>query len=247
VGLVLLPLAVLAALRVVLAGRFPSTHALVGDWFNHVQYGGLFLLGATLARAPAVWARMETQRWFALAVAFAGWAVLTGLSARHGVPGQAAPEIAAAMRIAFATAQWCAVVALVGFAHRHLDRDHPSRRYLTDAVFPVYILHQTLIVLLADALRPLAWPPALEGPLLAVATLALSFAGYEAVRRVPLLRPWFGLRSGGRAAPASASASAPARAPASPPAPVATPTPPRPRADASKRRIAPGAAPTRVP
>ena len=37
-------------------------------------------------------------------------------------------------------------------------------------------------------------PPPLEGLLLVALTLVLAFAGYELVRRVPLLRPLFGLR-----------------------------------------------------
>jgi glucan biosynthesis protein C len=103
------------------------------------------------------------------------------------------------MRVVYATMQWCALLAVIGFARRHLDHDHAWRRYLTDAVFPVYILHQTLIVLIAMALRPAAWPAWLEGPVLIAATFVLSFAGYELVRRVAVLRPWFGLAS---AAPA---------------------------------------------
>ncbi|HEX2539667.1 MAG TPA: acyltransferase family protein [Caldimonas sp.] len=197
-ALLLLPLAVLAALRLALAGRFPATHALIDDAFNHAQYLGLFLLGAALARAPAIWRRMKAQRWPALAAAFVAWAALAWLAARHGTPAKAPPEAAMAMRLAFATMQWCAIVALVGFAHRHLNRDHASRRYLTEAVFPVYILHQTLIVLLAVALRPLGWAPVLEGPVLAAGTLLLSLAGYEAARRLPLLRPWLGLRRAAR-------------------------------------------------
>jgi glucans biosynthesis protein C len=45
-----------------------------------------------------------------------------------------------------------------------------------------------------------------EAALLLAGTFALSFAGYEAVRRVPLLRPLFGLKrraSGSTAAPTS--------------------------------------------
>jgi glucan biosynthesis protein C len=208
-ALILMPLVALAALRVTLGARFPSTHAMVGDWFNHAQYLSLFLLGAGLARAPAIWQRMEGQRWLALAVAVAGWAALVVLAGRHGLPAKAPAEVAFVMRVAFATVQWCAIVALVGFAHRHLDRDHASRRYLTEGVFPVYILHQTLIVLLAEALRPLGWTPPVEGPVLAVATLALSVAGYEAVRRVPLLRPAFGLSMRKPAPPSRAVAGRP--------------------------------------
>jgi hypothetical protein len=38
-------------------------------------------------------------------------------------------------------------------------------------------------------------PDWLEGPLLIIATFVLSFADYEIVRRVGVLRPWFGLAS----------------------------------------------------
>jgi hypothetical protein len=45
------------------------------------------------------------------------------------------------------------------------------------------------------ALRPrLALAPAVEGPLLIVATFAVCLASFEAVRRVRWLRPLFGLR-----------------------------------------------------
>ena len=57
------------------------------------------------------------------------------------------------------------MAAAVGFAHRHLNVDGAARRWLTEAVFPVYVLHQTLIVLGAMVLAPLALRPALEGPL----------------------------------------------------------------------------------
>jgi len=60
-------------------------------------------------------------------------------------------------------------------------------------VFPVYILHQTLIVVLAHASKPLHLAPGLEAVLLVVLVTVLSFAGFEIVRRVPLLRPLFGL------------------------------------------------------
>lgn len=97
------------------------------------------------------------------------------------------------MRCIWTLCAWSAIVAACGFARRHLDRDGPARRYLTDAVFPVYIAHQTLIVVLAYSLKPLRLAPGLEALLLVVLTATGSFALYEMVRRVPLLRPLFGL------------------------------------------------------
>src|SRR3546814_19849046 len=42
--------------------------------------------------------------------------------------------------------QWAWILMLLGFAPRLLNHDTAARRWLTDAVFPFYILHQTAIV-----------------------------------------------------------------------------------------------------
>lgn len=186
--LLLLPWFVLAGLRLALRPWFDITHALVDDPLAHAQYGFAFVAGALWARTPGAWAAVERLRWPALALALGAWVLLI-------VPADLPVEL---LRIVYAAQQWCGVLAAVGFAHRHLDRDGPWRRRLSDAVFPVYVLHQTLIIVLAMALRPLALAPALEGPLLAVATLVAAVALYALIRRIGWLRPWFGLAREGR-------------------------------------------------
>src|SRR5690606_32124192 len=171
----LLPALCLAVAKLLLAGRFGSTHALVHDWYSHAQYFPVFLLGFLLARAKGSWG--------VIACYFRIYA--------EADPPQA---LRAAVRGLWGLDQWCAIVAILGFARRLAPGDSPALRYLSQAVFPVYILHQTIIVVLAWHLRPLALPPPLEGLLLVALTLVLAFAGYELVRRVPLLRPLFGLR-----------------------------------------------------
>ena len=117
------------------------------------------------------------------------------------------------MRCVYALCAWSAIVAACGFARRHLDRDGPARRYLTDAVFPVYIAHQTLIVVMAHAFKPLDLAPGVEALLLMVLTATGSFALYEAVRRMRWVRPLFGLapetRTGSMPTPAHGQATAP--------------------------------------
>ena len=117
------------------------------------------------------------------------------------------------IRCVYALCAWSAIVAACGFARCHLDADGPARRYLTEAVFPVYIAHQTLIVVLAHAFKPLRLAPGLEALLLAVLTIAGCFALFEAVRRLRFLRPLFGLAplpapGGARSEPAEAEARA---------------------------------------
>lgn len=96
-------------------------------------------------------------------------------------------------RAVWAMFQWSAIAAILGFARGMAFRDTATLRYLRDAVFPVYILHQTITVVVAHNLQPLGLQPALEGPLLVLATFGLSFAGFEIVRRMRWLRPLFGL------------------------------------------------------
>jgi surface polysaccharide O-acyltransferase-like enzyme len=189
-----LPIVYLVAARMLLAVRFPSTHALVDDWYNHAVYAPVFLLGFALAGVRAPWETIERLRWHALGLAVLGW---TFLCVWHGLDGiDALPASVTLRRIwqgVFSAQIWLAIVAVLGFARRHLNRDNAARRYLTAAVFPVYILHQTVIVVAAHALQPVRLAPLLEGLVLVFVTTALCFLGYEAVRRVPVLRPLLGL------------------------------------------------------
>ena len=195
--LLLLPSAYLALARIGLADRFESTHALAGDWYNHAQYLPVFLLGFLVARETAFWDAMQRLRrpalWLALGswLCIAGWYSLFQMEGQIGtLPGELwLPQ----RRLLWGLMQWNAIVAACGYARHWAPGDSPARRYLTEAVFPVYILHQTLIVVLSQQIKPLALPAAAEAPLLIALTLAGCFAGYELVRRIRWLRPLMGL------------------------------------------------------
>ena len=189
-----LPIVYLVAVRMLLALPFPSTHALVDDWYNHAVYAPVFLLGFALAGARAPWQTIERLRWHALGFAVLGWVFLC---VWHGLDNSDALPSSVVLRrvwqLVFSAQIWLAIVALLGFARRHLNRDNAARRYLTTAVFPVYILHQTVIVVTAHALQPVRLGPLLEGFVLVLITTAVCFLGYEAIRRIAILRPLFGL------------------------------------------------------
>jgi glucans biosynthesis protein C len=182
--LAVVPIVAIFVVRITLFARFPSTHAMWGDWFNHTMYFGMFLLGAIFATQPALWLGLVKWRWPALLAALGSWAVLVGMQPSR--PWE---------HLVIATVQWGALVAALGFAQKLFNVDHPLRQRLTEAVFPVYILHQTVIIVASQAMLPWQWTPAIEGPVLVMLTLVLSYSGYAAVRRVRFLRPWFGLRN----------------------------------------------------
>jgi surface polysaccharide O-acyltransferase-like enzyme len=207
--LVALPVAVLWAARMLLADSFPSTHNLTRDWYNHALYLFLFLLGALIATQARVWQEMERLRWAALALWLGAWAVVVIVnSLPEGVLTETQVQLWRPLwRVAYCCDQWAPILALCGFGRRHLNFDSAKRRHLTQAVFPVYILHQTLIVTMAHWLKPVGLAPFTEGMVLVILTLALSFAGFEIVRRVALLRPFFGLGRTGYGKSATAPAS----------------------------------------
>ncbi len=191
-GVVILPILVLAACRAWLYPRFPQTHALTDDWYDHAMYGFLFLLGYFLAREETVWQAMSRWRWPALGLA----AVLyLSLMLARQYPVQEAPPLAIALsRVGYGAYQWCCMVAVFGFGRQWLTADSPVRRYLTDAVFTYYIIHQTAIVITAHALRGTGLPVWAEAAVIVAATIAACGLSYEVVRRLRWARPWFGLK-----------------------------------------------------
>jgi glucan biosynthesis protein C len=211
IGVLLWPILFLVAARVALVGRFESTHALVDDVYNHAQYLPLFLLGVLVATRDGVWDALHRHRRLALGLAASGYGFIAWYFHASGYSEQAPPPDALRMlqRAVWAMFQWSAIAAILGFARGIAFRDGAALRYLREAVFPVYILHQTLIIVLAHNAQPLGLRPAIEGPLLVLATFALSFAGFELVRRVRWLRPLFGLKM---AEPAARPAATPTAA-----------------------------------
>jgi surface polysaccharide O-acyltransferase-like enzyme len=185
--LLLLPIAWFLLTRLALAPVFGQTHALVDDGFLHAQYAPAFALGVLLARpaaAATVLPRVEQQRHTALAGALLCWGLLVATA-----PGPAWRWLP------WSVMQWCGVVAAIGYARVHLTRGGAAWRYLSGAVFPVYLFHQSVTVAAVAMLAPWRLPFAAEAALLIVLTLAASVAAYEAVRRVPVLRPWCGVTS----------------------------------------------------
>jgi peptidoglycan/LPS O-acetylase OafA/YrhL len=194
-GLMLWPIVFLALVRAWLYPRYGETHALVGDHYVHAVSFSAFLLGFGLAKSDVLRDRLIAARWPALglaAAAYLGWATYAWVyRADDANPPEA---LRFAMRFVYTTDTWCAIAAILGFGAKHLNRETPALRYLTLGVFPFYLVHQTLIVVLAHHLAKLALPQPLEALILIALTFAGCFATYELVRRIPGVRILFGLK-----------------------------------------------------
>jgi peptidoglycan/LPS O-acetylase OafA/YrhL len=176
--------------RALLFPAFGETHALIDDPYAHAVYGFAFFFGIGLARSPAAWSAIEAHWRSALAAASLACGLLFYI---HASGADSAP-VMLARAAARAVLAWSTILGLLGLAQSRFHRDSPVRRYLTEAIFPYYIAHQTIIVVVGYFSRQAGVEAAAEFALILAATILGCAATYEVGKRVAWLRPLFGLK-----------------------------------------------------
>jgi glucan biosynthesis protein C len=195
----------LAASIVWLAPISRNPNGLIGDWYGLVYYGLVLLYGGFIFGTPEMLATLNRQRFVSLAVGVSSYAALYVVffkgSVLPDIPSGARPEFA--LLSAVNTLAW--IFSAVGFANRHLSRRPAFLRQATDAVFPVYILHQTATVIVVYWMLTFKVPPVAGFFIAVVGTFGISWVLYAlVVRRVSWLRPLFGMK--GRSLPLAVAA-----------------------------------------
>lgn len=86
------------------------------------------------------------------------------------------------------------IFTVFAFAQMHLNKNSKALRYLTSAVYPVYILHMVFLYLASLYVFKLTIAVELQFILVLLLTVIGSFASYELIKRIKFLRPLFGLK-----------------------------------------------------
>lgn len=192
-ALLVVPIAWMVLVNFALFPGGRETHGLIGDWVAHFSYFPAFLFGFALACAPRTLAALVGWWKASAAIAVASYALVAGIEIRW--PGSTMPPPwGVIFSLARAVEGWAAIAALIGYADGHWNRDHPRRPVLTEAVFPFYIVHQSIIVFVAFRLRDAGLPAWADFAVLVVATVAGCWACYLGGRAIGPLRPLIGLR-----------------------------------------------------
>ncbi len=182
------------ALAAWLGPKWPTTHNLTSDWANLTGSLLTFLWGFVICGNPRFLDVIVRKRrellLFALVmtVLFYGYR-LTPLR-ESWTPLQ---RMSASMLIdSYMGFGW--VLALLGWSRVKLNRDSRLLRYATEAVYPFYIVHQTIII--AIAYHMIGWnaPIAVKFPLVAAGTFFGSWAVFEITRRHAATRILFGMK-----------------------------------------------------
>jgi glucan biosynthesis protein C len=89
---------------------------------------------------------------------------------------------------------WCCMMALLGYARKYLRAPKPILAYASQAVLPFYMLHQTVIVIIAYFIRGWALAIGLKYLFVVGVTFAFNMGLYEfVIRRHRVLRFLFGM------------------------------------------------------
>lgn len=171
---------------------FDVTHALIGDWFAIANYSTLFFFGFVLIVVKdAFWKTVTDNRRFYLICALIAFTFYLGLilSFEDSIVVHFTEAFLKVFNL------WMWILVLFGYAAKYWNKPSRALTYCNEAVYPFYILHQTLTIIAGYFIMELEWGFIPKFLVLVVATFGGSFVIYELfIRRWKWIRPLFGLK-----------------------------------------------------
>ncbi|MEH6580793.1 MAG: acyltransferase family protein [Halioglobus sp.] len=195
------PITLLSLNGQLLYESYPPSNDFINDYFNHGRYFMVFVMGIVFVRAPGYWRAVRQLRKPMLAAALVSFAFVQFLFHGGAFGGDGFAQ--ALENIFWSSNGWLWILAICGWAQHLLNKDNAVIRYLNGGVYCYYILHQTVIIVLAYHLAPLDLGPVLEPISLVVLTLLACLGAYEVLRCIPGLRICFGITGGRNPGPSS--------------------------------------------
>ena len=196
--LMLLPAVPIAIETLLLQPHFESTGDFFHDWYRNALFFTVFLYGWWLGNDNGLWAEIARLRGRTLAVAAGLFAFYLGLVMI--LPEDIPAWLQNSVWLLRSVYVWSALCAILGWAHVLLNRPFRWLPWANASVFPWYVLHQSLIVLIAWWLLPLHLGAITESLLVLAGTVAGCWGITTLVSRVAWLRPCFGMKSKPRSA-----------------------------------------------
>lgn len=179
--------------EVTLAPIYPSTHALIGDWYNLVNYCTLFFFGYLLiSLKDTFWETVIKNRKIYLLCGMIAFPMLMLLW--FEIDSFNGNQYISAFVKVFNLWSW--ILTIFGYGATYLNKPSRILTYTNEAVYPLYILHQTVIIILGYYLKYIDMGFFLKFSLMVIGTFGFSWLIYEyGIRRYSWIRPLFGLKN----------------------------------------------------
>jgi len=176
---------------------FPETHALTDDWFNHVYYITLMIIGYMLAGSIKIWNWLKIYRGKIAAGALVTISIILVIRNSPLMELEEWPDwLFYSTRVLLTLNLWLWILGILAFAFAYINKPSRQLTYLNEAVYPYYILHQTLIIMIGYPLSQWAGFNIYgEAAVLIISTIGLCYLMHEyLIRRFNILGFLFGLK-----------------------------------------------------
>ena len=171
---------------------FPVTHALVGDWFNICISILFFFFGFLLiASGDLFWTALDRIKHKALALGIFCFLaqVFIWLFLEDGYVVHFTEALLKVTNI------WSWILVLFTYGATYLNRKSKTVTYANRAVYPFYILHQTVTIAIAFYIKDLDWGFLPKALVLVVGTFGISWFIYHfLILKIKPLQPLFGVK-----------------------------------------------------
>lgn len=153
------------------------------------EYAADFLLGYFILSIEEVQERLEKYR-VALGI---GWMILIiirctmyQIGFSHGLLWDIQQQLLS----------WIGILAIMGLGKRFLEFNNKFTRYFTSSVFPIYIFHQSIIVIIGFLIVRAVSNPVMQYFMIFGMSFILTIILYEVLRRFAITRFLFGMKKG---------------------------------------------------
>ena len=176
----------------ILRQYFPeSTHALIDDWAYFTYYLMFFLFGLILFTSSEVINGLVVKRRLygvqtiiITIIYYANIYLIAPSALRYYIYFVTSLSIA-----------WSCGMAVIGYAKMYANKDNKFRKSLNTAIYPFYLLHQPVIVIIGYMLLQLNLPTVVNVGLIIVLSLSITISIYWIIYRSNILRVAFGMKT----------------------------------------------------
>ena len=183
---------ILIASQALLGPYFPEeTHALYNDWASMAFYIIFFFSGFMLLSNKNIIESIRKQRRFYLGETVLATGIMF-MSLRL-IKDEAALDLAWGISTIFLT--WSCGLTAIGYARQYLNRENSFRKLANEAIYPFYLLHQPVILVLGFLLIKVEMSDLLRFFVLTLSSFGITLAVYwYLVRPFNLTRVIFGMK-----------------------------------------------------
>lgn len=170
-------------------GNNEVTHNIIKDNFGHFIFAYILIMGVLFVRMPSIWQAFEDNRYKSMILAFLSYCLIM-IKYNWDTPLDIIPWDLVEMII-----KWSWIAMLIGFARRYLNFSNDFLQYGNGIVYPFYILHQTVLIIIGYYIIDWGMNGIFEYLAIAMGTFIICLLLIEfVIKKSNFLRLLFGVR-----------------------------------------------------